>query len=395
MKPMTPKDHEAAGTATIANWRSNPFSHWSFRSIREIIPVADIEPTAGAPMDLPQAGQPLKGFELRLGGGLPMTLPDFLQTTATDGLVVLKDGSVVFEFYANGMTDRTPHILMSASKSIAGLIAGLLQQRGELAVDAPVSEYVPEVAGTAYQGATVRHLLDMRAGVILTDEQANAYEAATNWGPAVQGQAAAGLQAFFTHLTAAAPIHGGAFSYISANTDLLGWVMERATGRRFADLVSHLLWQPMGAAHGAYVTVDGGGAPRCTGGLCATVRDFARIGQLLVDGGRRGGISIIPAAWIDDITANGDRDAWRTGQWGESFAALSRNMSYRSGWYNIHDQPQLLFAMGVYGQNLFIDRANRIVIAKVSSQSAATDYRAIGLTHAAVATIQRCLDAPA
>jgi CubicO group peptidase (beta-lactamase class C family) len=90
----------------------------------------------------------------------------------------------------------------------------------------------------------------------------------------------------------------GRFHYVSPNTDLLGWIMERATGQRYADLVSDLLWKPMGAGRSAYITVDRFGAPRCAGGFCATARDLARLGLLIADGGRYAGKQIIPSWWL-------------------------------------------------------------------------------------------------
>jgi hypothetical protein len=147
----------------------------------------------------------------------------------------------------------------------------------------------------------------------------------------------------------------------------------------------------MGAEGEAYITVDRKGAPRCTGGLCTTVRDFARLGQLVLMKGRRGSNQIVPEAWIADMAENGDPKGWAEGQWFQNFAAISKNMRYRSGWYVIDDTPQILFAMGIHGQNLFVDAANKIVIAKVSSQAQPIDPQAIWLTHKAVSEFARCL----
>jgi len=152
-----------------------------------------------------------------------------------------------------------------------------------------------------------------------------------------------------------------------------------------------VLWQPLGAADDAFITVDRHGAPRCTGGGGATARDLARLGQLVIDGGARDGHAVVPAAFIDDIATGGDRDAWRDGEWGNAFAPISRAMSYRSGWYVIHDAPQMMFAMGIHGQNLFVDRSSRIVIAKLSSQADRIDHRAMVLTHRGVAEFRRLL----
>jgi len=376
--------------ASRANWRSTPFSRWAFRNIRDLFPVADIGNAAGHPMALPARPLTFEPFRLASGTGSSMSLEQVLRATATDGFVILFDGQLVYEFYDHGTTAHTPHIVMSASKSVVGLIAGILHGIGNLDVDAPVSHYVPEIAATAYRGATVRHLLDMRAGIVLDERQLRSYAVATNWEPPVEGETPIGLHTFFENLTAAGQKpHGGPFSYVSANTDLLGWVIERATGHKFASLAAELLWKPMGAEHAACITVDRDGAPRCTGGLCATTRDFARIGQLMAMHGSRGGIKVVPSGWIDDITDRGDREAWQQSEFAAFFGGS--NMSYRSGWYVINDEPKTLFAMGIHGQNLFVDRHNRIVIAKLSSQNAAIDVQAMALIHRAVGEIRRCL----
>lgn len=375
------------GAATLANWRTAPFSRWAFHHVREIVPSAAIDGAPNAPLALPDAPLPFDDCTVALPNGSTLGVDAFARATATDAMVILLDGRVVYERYDGGTTARTPHIVMSATKSVVGLLVGILQRNGALDVDALVSDYVPEVARTAYQGATLRHLLDMRAGVVLDDAQRRAYDAATGWEPVPLDDAASGLHAFLAHLTAPTGEHGGPFRYVSANTDLLGWAVERATGQPFASLLSTLLWQPMGAEDGAYLTLDRAGAPRCTGGLCATTRDLARLGQLVVENGRRGSVDVVPAAWIDDIATNGDPDAWDKGEFAAGFARM--RMRYRGGWYVIDDAPQTLFAMGVHGQNLFVDRANRLVIAKVSSQDDPIDYAALALTHLAVPQIRR------
>jgi len=186
-------------------------------------------------------------------------------------------------------------------------------------------------------------------------------------------------------------VHGGPFRYVSANTDLLGWAIERATGTTIARLLGERLWAPMGAESRAHVSLDQDGLARCAGGVCATARDFARLGQTFLSGGQSGDRAVIPAAVIDDIRTNADRTAWATGEWGRMFAPIAKSMGYRSGWYIVDDAPGCVFAMGIHGQNLLLDFENRMVVAKFSSWKAPIVPLPLLATHKAFARAQRSL----
>ena len=368
-----------------SNWRSAPFNRWSFHNIEQII---DTQPIAGGSWTasaLPPSDSAPRALLLN---GL------FLRTLGTDAVVARVDGRIVHEWYANGNARHSPHILMSATKAVMGLLAGILEAAGKLQTGALVSDYVPELIGTAYEGATLRHLLDMRAGVVLDDVRQRAYEDAINWDARSPSASGADLQTFFKSLKAPPAEHGGVFRYVSANTDLLGWAMERATGRKIAALLGEHLFGPMGAETAAHITLDRSGLARSSGGLCTTARDFARIGQLMVDAGQAGGRQVVPELLIGDIHGNGDADAWRNGEWGERFAAISRNIRYRSGWYVVDDDPQLLFAMGIHGQNLFIDRKRRLVVAKLSSWGKPIERLPLWFTHIAFGRLQQSVALP-
>lgn len=367
---------------TRDTWRSAPGSRWAFRNIAALLPVAEI--AAGDPDPLPEDPVDLSGFRLQTSGGETLHLHGFLKATATDGLVIVRDGRLVYEFYADGMTPETPHILMSASKAVTGLLAGALVGENRLDLAAPVSRYVPEIANGPYGPVKVRDLLDMRSGVTLSAASLEAYAAATNWEPDRIEDADAGLHSYFQSLSGPPAAPDGPFRYVSANTDLLGWVLERASGEPFADLVCRALWRPMGAASPAAITLDRFGAPRATGGLVMTTRDFARLGALVLDGGRSDAGQVVPEAWIEDLFAGGDTTAWAEGDWGRLFTGVSRVMSHRSGWYITHDRPGSMFAMGIHGQNLFVDQQSGVVIARLASQAEPFDVRLAALTHRAV-----------
>ena len=373
--------------ANATNWRIAPFNRWAFHHVAEIVPVATIANAPGALRPLPEA---LRAFdEFRVAGldGAPLDMAAFLDKTSTDAIVILKAGEIAFEHYAHGMTAETPHILMSSTKAMVGLMAGILERDGDLDLDGPVSHYVPEVADSGYADATIRQLIDMRTGVV--DDDRPSYDAAVSSLDAANGSQPA-LAGVIARLRAP-KAHGGPFSYTSPNTDLVGWAMQRATGLPFANLISERLWRPMGAEQPAAIVTDRDGLAWCAGGMTMIARDFARVGALLLDGGRRDGLQVVPEARIEDLRYGGDREAWRTGEWGQSFSFISADMSYRAVWYSVHAEPKLLFAMGVHGQNLFIDFEHRVVIAKLSSQAQRIDAGAIWLTHKAVPALVRCV----
>src|ERR1700745_3336423 len=171
----TPGDHSLSSTlmsgfpsaetdlVTLANWRTAPFNRWAFQHVREIVPSADIAHAPERIWALPSAPADLSTFSFEHDGTL-LDFAGFLAATDTDGIVVLHRGEVVAERYAHGMIRQTPHILMSVSKSLLGVVAGILAGKGILDPDEPVTRLIPEIANTAYGGATIPKIPHMRAG---------------------------------------------------------------------------------------------------------------------------------------------------------------------------------------------------------------------------------------
>lgn len=378
---------------TLANWRTPPFNRWAFNHVSELVPSALVEAGSGFE-PLPRAAADLAGFRLSRDGQ-ELDVDGWLEATFTDSIVVLKDGKVAFERYARGQSPTVPHILMSVSKSILGLVAGIVAGRGLLDVDAPLTDLIPELRGSAYAGATVRDALDMRVGVRF-DEDYHArsgaiieYRKSHLWDPAPVGESPTDLRSFFPTLKDRDGEHGGRFHYVSPNTDLLGWVLERATGTRYADLVSETLWRRIGAERDAYITVDRLGAPRCAGGFCAVPRDLARVGRLFVTGGRNGDTQVVPQPWLDDILRFDGTAAWRGGDFDELFDGA--DMHYRSQWYVSRGARPMVCGVGVFGQNVFVDVASDLVIAKCSSQPLPLDKGFLDMTLAGVEKLRAML----
>jgi len=383
-----------AAQVTLANWRQAPFSRWGFRHAREIVPTACVAHDPHSIRPLRSASDTdLDGLTVAAPDGATLGLDDVLARTDTDGLMVLKRGALAFETYSHEFDAATPHIVFSVSKSVTGLLAGILAARGRLDPDAAISRYVPEVATSAYRDATVRHLLDMTTGIafdedyLATEGAIVRYRESTGWNPP-SGAGPTDLRTFLVSLDETDCDHGPVFRYLSPNSDLLGWVLERAADMRLSDFMSTALWAPMGAAHDADITVDRLGAPRTAGGMCIALSDLARLGQLLLDGGAYDGTQVVPAAWIDDIRHNGDSEAWARGEFAVS---MPEGMHYRSQWYVLPGDNGAFFGIGIHGQYLYLDPAREVVIVKMSSQPEPLDETKDALSLALFAAVAQAI----
>ena len=361
---------------TLANWQDPPFNRWGFQHIRDLIPTARISRRDGPVWRLPRAERDLSGARLQVGRRR-VSLDRLLDETYTDGLVVLHRGKVVTERYMNGLTPSTTHLLMSVSKSVTSAVAGVLVERGLLGTDDLVTDVVSELRGTSFDGCTVRHLLDMRAGTRFDEDYENlkadvrVYEQIYLWRPRVNRKLPTDITAYYATLKNNGP-HGGAFDYRSVLTDVLAWVMERAAGARLADLISSELWGPMGAEFDAEITVDGHGNPMADGGICCTLRDLARFGQLLLHDGRRGHEQVIPRAWIrDTLTPDPDTvDAFKDTADAREFPP---GAFYRNQFWVVDPTGPVYMGSGINGQTVFVHAPADVVVAKFSTWPVAWD----------------------
>ncbi len=383
MRGFPPPDKQRV---TLNNWRTVPYSHWAFRNIRQLLPTALVRCGASVPFDPPSSALDVNGLSFEGIDGKEVCLKDFLQESHTHGFAVLHDNQVVFEHYAHGLRPECAHILFSVTKSVTATLAGILAERGVIDLDAPISQYVPEVSGSAYADAFLRHLLDMTVGIEFDEDYENQtgdfarYRVATGWRPATDPSDVDNLRDFLPNLNKQGE-HGRSFHYVSPNTDLLGWIIERATGQAYADVLSQRLWQPMGALEDAYINVDRYSAPRAAGGLCVTLHDLLRFGQLHLPLDAGGKSDIVPAWWLHDLRNNGDQAVWDRG----NFSEFMPGWRYRNQWYV---SPEGAYSgLGVFGQYLYVDPHCGMVIAKLSAQRRALDERLNAATYRAFAAL--------
>ncbi|MCA3823534.1 MAG: serine hydrolase, partial [Burkholderia sp.] len=212
--------------------------------------------------------------------------------------------------------------------------------------------------------------LDMRTSLAFNEDYLDPdgiyarYRRAGLLDPRREGEPAETVIDLLASLPRGAGEHGGPFHYCSPNSDVLGLVIERASGRRYADFAADRLWRPLALRHDGCITVDIAGTARSGGGLCMTVRDLARIGELVRLGGIVNGRRLIPEHWMTDTLTGGSAQAWRQG----NFSSWLPNGKYRNKWYQVGNRSGACFAIGIHGQWLYVDPLRETVIAKFSSQ---------------------------
>lgn len=347
-------------------WDLAPYHRWTFQHIREMTPTAQVWRGEGPVMAMPEAFREIGHLAYQLGGR-QRTVEGFLEDSFTDGFLVLHRGAIVAERYFNGFVPHGTHLAMSVTKSIVGLIVGILADRGIIDVAAPVTDYLPELAATAYRGARVQHVLDMTSGVTFDESYTTEgshmmrLDHACGWKDLTRPEWPRTMWELVLTLTDRECEHGARFSYRSIETDVLGFIVERATGTPLAELMSQEIWAPMGAAEDAYITVDRGGTALADGGFCASLRDYGRLALLLLRDGRRDGRQIIPSAWIETTRA-------ATGElFGELYRTVLPHGAYRNQLWIEDVRRRSYVARGIFGQFIFVDPQADFAAVKLST----------------------------
>ena len=353
-----------------------PALRWSVAHFRQLMPTLNISRGLGAPVPLARALRAdLDAVQFTpLGGAAPMTWAQSLAANYTDGIVVLHKGRIVYERYFGALDERGQHAAMSVTKSVTGTLGAMLVAEGRLDENRRVSDYVPELASSAFGDATVRQVLDMTTGLQYSedyaDPKAEVWAFSQAGSPLPKPKDYVGPRSYHEYLETVRPEgeHGAAFAYKTVNSDALGWIIARATGRNVAELLSERIWSRIGAEQDAYITVDSTGTPFAGGGLNTGLRDLARFGELLRNHGRFQGQQIIARAVVDDIRRGGDRAAFARAGY-----ALLPGWSYRNMWWVTHQADGAFMARGVHGQRIYVNPEAAVVIVRYASHPVASN----------------------
>ncbi|MHA6261797.1 serine hydrolase domain-containing protein [Arenibacterium sp. CAU 1754] len=371
-----PPPPEKLITQPDSNYFSFPKLRWSVCHLREFLPTEVISRGTGAPvpLDYPSPAefadmrQEIDGLTfLPMNSDEEMTWEESLYANYTDGVLILHEGQVVYERYFGCLEEDGKHAIMSMTKSITGLLGEILVAEGGLDDTLLVRNIIPEIGNSAFATATVREVMDMTTGVQYSEDYSDPnadiwlYSAAAS--PLPKPADYNGPDGYWEYLQQVQPDgeHGDAFHYKTINSDMLGWMISRVTGKAVTELASERLWRRMGAEQDAYQTVDGKGVPFAGGGVTAGLRDLGRLGQLMLNEGEINGERLFPVEVVQKIRAGGDRM-----KFGDGFPTMG-NASYKSQWWVFHNEHGAFAARGVHGQTIYVDPAADMVIVRLAS----------------------------
>jgi CubicO group peptidase (beta-lactamase class C family) len=348
---QTAKTYELTPAVIAMRWQLlNPeIESFTFRNTDKVFESRPV-PHGNAVWDLPK--------------GDPLALPDypaFAERTFTNAMLVIKDGKVVFEDYRNRSDDTTRFLSMSMAKTITSLLVGIALEQGKIAsLDDRADKYVPELKGTGYDGVTIRQIMQMRSGVDY--EERYDFGANPSFAGKLHEQAIVLNKMRFASgalKTKRANEPGSTFNYSTLDTMVLGWVLEQATGEKLETFTDANLWQPLGAEADAFWLADGppGNGRALNGmGYNAVLRDYGRLGLLMLRDGKRGDTQVVPAGWMKQATAMLPTGAPP----GQGFPGYGLQL------WQVDDEPGAYAAVGLAGQFIYVSPQTDTVIVKLS-----------------------------
>jgi CubicO group peptidase (beta-lactamase class C family) len=291
--------------------------------------------------------------------GKTWTIDGYMKAYRVSGLLVLKDGKILLERYGLGRKPSDRWTSFSVAKSVTSTLVGAAIADGKIkGLDAPVTDYIPELKVSAYKGVTVRQMLMMSSGVKWNEDYVDPNSDVAQAGTKLLEPGVDPMVSYLRKLPRANE-PGTKFNYNTGETDLVGILVSNAVGMPLATYASEKIWKPYGMERDAVWMTDLAGHER--GGCCIsmTLRDYARVGQFILGGGKAGGKRIVPAGWVAEATSkqidNGSKDP---------------GAGYGYFWWI--RGPDRYDAVGIFGQSITTYRSERIIVVQNAAWPAAT-----------------------
>jgi CubicO group peptidase (beta-lactamase class C family) len=342
----------------------------TYSNTDRIFPTRTIK-AGGKPSPLPASDNPLKALSFT-SEGKTYDLPDYVALNRMVGLLILKDGKIVFEHYDFGFTPEARWMSMSVAKSLVSTLVGAAVKDGYIAsINDPVTRYLPQLSGSAYEGVSVRDMLMMASGVKWNEtyvdprsdrRQLLELQIASNKPGAIFG--------IMKSLPKASD-PGRNFNYNTGETVLVGEVVQAATKMHLADYLSRKIWIPVGMESDAAWWLDSPDGHEVGGsGVLAVLRDFARFGQFILEGAKVDGKAIVPDWWLADATS------------AKPLAGVTGKNGYAYQWWTVKPEAGpahdgVFMGRGIHGQYLYINPGNNLVVVGLGARPKPVGKQAI------------------
>lgn len=307
--------------------------------------------------------------------GKTWTVADYMKAYRVSGLLVIKDGKIIMERYGLGRGPRDRWTSFSVAKSLTSTLVGAAIQDGKIkGLDAPVTDYIPELKGTAYEGVSVRDMLTMSSGVKWNEDYADPKSDVAQAG---QNKVPPGVDPMVAYLARLPRAHppGTTFNYNTGETDLVGILVSNAVGMPLSDYLSRKIWKPFGMEQDAVWMTDPAGRER--GGCCIsmTLRDYGRVGEFILGGGKAGGKAVVPADWVHEATRvqidNGEKPP----------------AGYGYFWWIT--SPERFDAEGIFGQSITIYPKDKLIVVQNAAWPSAVGEELYKAEDAMLAGVRR------
>jgi CubicO group peptidase (beta-lactamase class C family) len=364
---LPPKDLEPApaydagdGVPTPAAMFTTDKTAVTYRNIEEILPTRRI--AAGAVASA--LGEPATALDVHYRfDDATHSIADFVARTDTTGLLILKGDQILYEGYFQGADRQDLFMSFSVGKSFVSTLVAFAVADGKIkSIDDPILGYLPELKGSAYESATIKQVLQMASGTSYTEEYEDKDSDIATFA-AIVARSRGGLYDFArSYKSVNKP--GEKFYYATTNTEVLGALVARVTGRSLSAYLAEKLWRPLGAEAPARWVLDApgsGGRELAGGGLQVRLRDYGRFGLLFANRGEWHGAQLLPAGWVDAATRPADAYV----DYGKLMPGYPLGYGYQ--WWCLPGANHRFTAQGIHGQFILVDPVQKLVVVKLSS----------------------------
>jgi CubicO group peptidase (beta-lactamase class C family) len=343
----------------IASLFTGAEQHKNFNRFYKLFPSTEMPPS-DTPFEFSEGAKIKIPLSFVFEGRIVDT-EKFISETDTSALLVIKDGSVIYENYMMTGGRDVQWLSMSVAKSFVSALLGIALAEGHIdGIEDPVTKYAPSLAGSAYDGVRIKDILQMSSGARWNEDYSDKNSDINRFARTF---AVGGSMNEFAATLVREREPGTFNQYNSTDTQVLGMLLVNVTGRTLSDYMIEKLWHPMGAESSGYWLLDSKGMEMAFGGMNATARDYAKLGELYRLGGQLNGHQIVPAEWV---SASVTPDAPHL-QPGKDNPASDEELGYGYQWWIPDDSGGEFLAIGVYNQFIYVNPAQGVVIVKLSA----------------------------